>query len=81
MDVAILGLTGAVAIAVAVITGALLLGAIVGFVLAGVKLLVWLYYGFVRQPEVQQAGEYRLEQGHDAAARPPAGDDRSTGQR
>ncbi len=68
MDIAVFGITGALAIAILIVLGTLLLGALTGLVLGAVKLGVWVYYGFIQQPEIQQTGAYRLEQGRDARA-------------
>lgn len=67
MDIVVFGITGALAIAILIVLGALLLGALAGLVLGAVKLGVWVYYGFIQQPEIQPTGDYRLEQGRDAS--------------
>lgn len=79
MEAVFFGVTGVVAVVVALVVGAALLGAAAGLALAAVKLGVWIYYGFIQHPEVQRGGEYRLEQGRDPTARAPGDDGRPDG--
>jgi hypothetical protein len=67
MDCAVFGITGALAIVVLIFLGTPLLGALARLVLGAVEFGVGCYYAFIQQPEIQQTGDYCLEQGRDAS--------------